>query len=62
MSKFKVGDIVQMPGIPFVVEVLELDVCEDVPCSLGGEIFRFTDPGGQGDDWMHSSEFVEVPA
>jgi hypothetical protein len=62
MSKFQVGDIVQMPGVPFVVEVLEIGVCEDVPCNLGGEIFRFKDPGGLGDDWMHSSEFQVVPA
>lgn len=60
MTKFNVGDKVQMPGVPFVVEVLELGVCEDQPCDLGGETFRFKDPGGQGDDWSHTFEFEKV--
>jgi hypothetical protein len=60
MAKFKIGDKVQMPGVPFVVEVLEIGTCEDGPdCDLG-ETFRFKDPGGLGDDWMHSSEFERV--
>lgn len=62
MTKFKVGDKVQMPGVPFVVEVLEIGVCEDQPCDLGDATFRFKDPGGLGDDWMHASEFEKVPA
>lgn len=62
MTKFEVGDKVQMPGVPFVVEVLEIGVCEDQPCDLGGVTFRFKDPGGLGDDWMHVSEFEKVPA
>ena len=62
MSRFEIGDKVQMPGVPFVVEVLEIGVCEDQPCHLGGETFRFKDPGGLGDDWSHSSEFETVPA
>lgn len=60
MAKFEVGDRVQMPGVPFTVEVLEIGACEDDPCDLGGETFRFKDPGGLGDDWMHSSEFEKV--
>jgi hypothetical protein len=61
MSKFEVGDKVQMPGVPFVVEVLEIGTCEDgSDCGLGGETFRLKDPGGLGDDWMHSSEFEKV--
>jgi hypothetical protein len=61
MSKFEVGDKVQMPAVPFVVEVLEIGTCEDgSDCDLAGETFRFKDPGGLGDDWMHSSEFEGV--
>jgi hypothetical protein len=60
MSKFEVGDMVQMPGVPFTVEVLEIGICEEQRCNLGGETFRFKDPGGHGDDWMHSSEFEKV--
>lgn len=61
MAKFNVGDEVQMPGVPFVVEVLEIGTCEDVPdCDLGGETFRFKDPGGLGDDWMHTAEFERI--
>lgn len=55
MPKFEIGDKVRMPGVPFAVEVLEIGTCEDEDCP--GETFRFTDPGGQGDDWMHTSEF-----
>lgn len=57
MSKFEVGDKVRMTGVPFIVEVLELGTCDDEDCSFGGETFRFTDPGGLGDDWMHTAEF-----
>lgn len=58
MSKFQVGDKVQMPGVPFVVEVLEIGVCDD--CESRGETFRFKDPGGQGDDWAHADEFEKA--
>lgn len=59
MSKFEVGDKVRMIDmIPTpAVEVLELGTCGDADCRFGGETFRFTDPGGQGDDWMHVEEF-----
>ena len=58
MSKFKVGDKVAMPGVPIIVEVLGIGVCEDGDgCPLGPETFRFNDPGGLGADTMHSSEF-----
>jgi hypothetical protein len=65
MAKFKIGDRVQMSGVPFVVEVLEIGECEegstgDNTCDMGGETFRFKDPGGQGDDWAHSAEFEKV--
>jgi hypothetical protein len=63
--KFKVGDKVQMVGVPFVVEVLEIGTCDDMSsdngCEFGGETFRFKDPGGLGDDWMHSAEFEIAP-
>ena len=62
MTKFQPGDRVQMPGIPFTVEVLELGTCDDQPCHLGGETFRFKDPGGQGDDWAHTADFQKVGA
>lgn len=58
MPKFNVGDKVQMPGVPFVVEVLDIGTCEDLGCDA--ETFRFKDPGGLGDDWMHSDEFELV--
>lgn len=61
MAKFEVGDQVRMPGVPFVVTVLEIGTCQDGPgCPLGPETFRFSDPGGLGDDWMHVSEFEKV--
>lgn len=60
MAKFKVGDMVQMPGVPFVVEALEIGVCEDQPCDLGGETFRFKDPGRQGDDWGNAARFEQA--
>lgn len=45
-----------MPGVPIVVEVLEIDECANgEDCFLGSEIFRFNDPGGLGIDTMHSS-------
>jgi hypothetical protein len=67
MSKFEVGDKVQMPGVPFgPVEVLEIGVCDEADSPLGcewaGETFRFKDPGGQGDDWEHTALFEKVPA
>lgn len=61
MAKFNVGDRVQMPGVPFVVKVLELGQCDDAPgCDLGDETFRFADPQTGADDWMHTSDFELV--
>lgn len=60
MPKFQPGDMVQMPGVPFIVEVLELGTCDDQPCHLGGVTFRFKDPGGLGDDWEHTANFDKV--
>jgi len=61
VAKFVIGDKVQMPGVPIVVEVLEIGTCEDgEDCDLGSETFRFDDPGGLGADWMHVSEFEKV--
>lgn len=58
MGKFQVGDVVQMPGVPIPVKVLEVFDCQDTECPYEGqEVFRFTDPGGGGDDWMHTAEF-----
>jgi len=58
----QIGDKLQMPGVPFVVEVLEVKPCDEVPCPLGGgDLFRFADPGGLGDDWAHVSEFEAAP-
>lgn len=60
MAKFKVGDKVQMDGVPLVVEVLELGVCTDQRCDLDGgtgETFRFADPETGEDDWMHTASF-----
>ena len=37
---------------------LEFGVCKDAGC--GRETFRFNDPGGLGDDWMHADDFVRV--
>jgi hypothetical protein len=56
MSKFKVGDKVRMVGVPFAIEVLEIGTCQDIGCE-DRETFRFKDPGGLGDDWMHTAEF-----
>lgn len=58
MSKFEIGDKVQMPGVPFVVEVREIGVCDDEDCDA--ETFSFSDPGGLGEDWAHSDEFERV--
>jgi len=61
MAKFEVGDRVRMPGVPFVVEVLEIGECDEGDdCELGRETFRFKDPGGAGDDWAHTAEFEKV--
>lgn len=59
MPTFRIGDRVRMRDLPeLVVTVLEIGTCEDVPaCDLGGETFRFIDPGTQSDDWAHSAEF-----
>jgi len=61
MAEFEIGDMVVMPGVPIAVQVLEIRPCQDgADCSLGGEVFRFDDPGGLGADWMHTSEFKKV--
>lgn len=61
LAKFAVGDKVAMPDVPMTVEVLEIGTCSDGPaCPLGTETFRFDDPAGHGDDWMHSSQFEKV--
>lgn len=60
MPKFEVGDMVQMPGYPLTVYVLEFGTCTEADlngCVCGGETFRFKDPGGHGDDWVHTAEF-----
>ncbi|HEU4540303.1 MAG TPA: hypothetical protein VFR23_04175 [Jiangellaceae bacterium] len=65
MAKFEIGDKVRMPGVPFIVEVLEIGTCEEAEhdpddCEYGGETFRFTDPESGEDDWMHTAEFERV--
>jgi hypothetical protein len=63
MAKFKIGDKVQMEGVPLIVEVLELGDCEDPRCDLDGgtgETFRFVDPETGEDDWMHTASFELV--
>jgi hypothetical protein len=60
VSKFEIGDKVQMPGVPFVVEVKEIGVCDDDDEGCRDETFRFSDPGGLGDDWAHSCDFERV--
>ncbi len=61
MPKFEVGDKVQMSGVPFRVEVLEIGVCEDYKqFGCHPETFRFKDPDSGEDDWMHVDEFEKV--
>jgi hypothetical protein len=61
MSKFEIGDVVQMPGVPIVVEVLEFGTCDEPGCENGnGETFRFKDPGTGADDWEHVASFERV--
>jgi hypothetical protein len=61
MAKFEIGDKVRMPGVPIVVEVLEIGTCEQGDaCEFGPETFRFADPVTGEDDWMHTSEFEAV--
>lgn len=61
MPKFEIGDKVQMPGVPVVVEALEFGQCDDAPgCPIGDETFRFKDPETGDDDWMHVSEFEKA--
>lgn len=61
MPKFQIGDRVQMPGVPFIVEVLEFGVCEDFEkFGCHPETFRFQDPESGEDDWMHTDEFEKV--
>jgi len=64
MAKFNVGDKVAMPGIPVVVERCSRSApaTTDPAARWGEETFRFTDPGGLGDDWMHTSEFEKAEA
>lgn len=55
-QRFKVGQRVRMPGVPFVLDVLEVrDGCGDEGCDR--QSFRFKDPETGEDDWMHSDEF-----
>lgn len=62
MTKFEVGDMVEMPGIPIPpVKVLAVRTCEDLNCRYKDkEVFEFEDPGGMGRDIMHTSEFRKV--
>jgi hypothetical protein len=55
MTTFKEGDIVAMPGVPFVVKVLETRTCEEPGCDL--QTFRYVDPETGDDDWIHSNMF-----
>jgi hypothetical protein len=55
MNQLEVDDHVQMPGIPFVVVVLELGTCTDPNCDR--PTFRFADPETGEDDWMHQDQF-----
>lgn len=59
MPKFEVGDKVQMTGVPVVVGVLGLGVCED---SAGCEqqTIKFKDPQTGELDEVHASEFVKA--
>lgn len=59
MSKFAIDDMVEMPGIPIPpVKVLEIKKCEEPGCPFQDqEVFRFKDPAGVGEDWMHTAEF-----
>jgi hypothetical protein len=54
--KFDIGDRVRMPGVPFVVEVLEFGACDERWCAER-ETFRFKDPQTGEDDWMHVRDF-----
>lgn len=56
---FKVGDRVEMPGVPFIVTVEALGECADASCT-DRTTFRFKDPESGEWDWMHCSEFVKV--
>lgn len=64
MSKFKIGDRVRMPGVPIVVEVMEIGTCEDEGnCEHGGEVFWFHNPEldpVDDHDRAHSSEFEKA--
>lgn len=59
MIEFQVGDKVKMPGVPFVVEVLEIRDCGKDDCTRPGT-FRFKDPETGENDWMHCDEFEKV--
>lgn len=52
---FVVGDRVEMPGVPFVVTVLEVGTCDGDCCTE--PTFRFSDPESKEDDWAHVNEF-----
>lgn len=56
----EVGDKVQMPGVPFVLAVLELGECDEADCPAPA-VFRFVDPEGN-EDWLHASDVVRVDA
>lgn len=58
MGEFNVGDKVQMPGVPIVVEVLGFGTCDEDGCER--EVFSFKDPGTGQEDQVHCDEFVKV--
>lgn len=60
MTAFAVGDLVQMPDVPIIVEVLEIGECGSKDCGEGAETFRFKDPETGEDDWAHSISFMKV--
>jgi hypothetical protein len=53
MPNFVVGDKLHLSGGAFVVEVLEIGVCEVDACTYP-EAFRFADPITGEASWMHS--------
>ena len=57
-SHIEVGDLVYMPGVPFVVEVLEITELHDK--DYPSPIFMFRDPATGVHDWMPVDWFREV--
>jgi len=55
MGKFKVGDEVQMYGIPVPIKVKDIGVCDLPYCTE--ETVGFDDPESGERDWVHASEF-----